>query len=228
MTWPRSLSPRWSCLARALPSTTGLTASRCEGLGASETMDDGAVELAVGRGAEMVLHVARAAHLLGLRGAALELGEQRGVALVQDMHEGVEPAAMRHADHDVADAELAAALQDLLDAGDHRFAAVQAEALGADEFHAEIALQPLRLDDPLQDHAAALDGELGAVLDVLDALLDPRLLVGIGDVHVFDADLAAVGLAQAVHDLPQGRRLRPGPASRRSGSGRSQSASPKP
>ena len=33
---------------------------------------------------------------------------------------------------------------------------------------------------------------------MLDALLDPRLLVGIGDVHVFHADLAAVGLAQAV------------------------------
>ena len=228
MTWLRSVSPRWSCLARALPSTTGLTASRCEGLGASETMDGGAVELAVGRGAEMVLHVARAAHLLGLRGAALELGEQRRVALVQDVHERVEAAAMGHADHDVADAELAAALQDLLDAGDQRFAAVEAEALGADELHAEIALQPLRLDDALQDHAAALEGELGAVLDVLDALLDPRLLVGIGDVHVLDADLAAVGLAQPVHDLAQGRGVAQARAMPKIRIGRSQSVSPKP
>ena len=51
------------------------------------------------------------------------------------------------------------------------------------------------------------EGEVGAVLDVLDALLDPRLLVGIRDVHVFDADLAAVGLAQPVHDLAQGRGI---------------------
>ena len=43
------------------------------------------------------------------------------------------------------------------------------------------------------------------VLDVLDALLDPRLLVGIGDVHELDADLAAIGLAQALHDLAQRR-----------------------
>ena len=190
-------------LGARLAQHHGIDGFEMRGIGRQRDMDGGAVELAVGRGAEMVFHVARAAHFLGLRGAALELGEQRGVALVQDMHEGVQPAAMRHADHHVADAELGAALQDLLDAGDHRFAAVQAEALGADEFHAEITLQPLRRDDALEDRAAALDGELGAVLDMLDALLDPRLLVGIGDVHVLHADLAAVGLAQAVHDLPQ-------------------------
>ncbi len=63
---------------------------------------------------------------------------------------------------------------------------------------------PLRLDHALHDHAPAVEGEVGAVLDVLDALLDPRLLGGIGDVHVFDTDLAAVGLAQPVHDLAQG------------------------
>ena len=74
-------------------------------------------------------------------------------------------------------------------------------------FSAEILLQPLRLDHALHDHAAAFEGEVGAVLDVLDALLDPRLLVGIGDVHVLDADLAAVGLAQPVHDLAQGRGI---------------------
>ena len=112
---------------------------------------------------------------------------------------------MGHADHDFLDAELAAALEDLLEARDQRFAAVEAEALGADELQAEILLQPLRLDHALHDHAAAFEREVGAVLDVLDALLDPRLLVGIGDVHVLDADLAAVGPAQAVPDLAQGR-----------------------
>ena len=177
------------------------------GVGRQRQVDDVAVELAVGRGAEVVLHVARAVHVLGLRGAALELGEQRGVGLVHDVHEHVEPAAMRHADHDLLDAELAAALQDLLDAGDQRLAAVEAEALGADELHAEIVLEPLGLDDPLQDRLAAFDRELGVVLDVLDALLDPGLLVGILDVHELDADRAAIGLAQAVPDLAQGRGL---------------------
>src|SRR4030095_13113337 len=155
----------------------------------------------------MIVRSARATPFRGLRGATLELGEQRRVALVQDVHERVEAAAMGHADHDVADAELAAALQDLLDAGDQRFAAVQAEAFRADELDAEIAFQALGLDDAPEDGAATLDGEFGVVLDVLDALLDPRLLVRIGDVHVFDADLAAVGLSQAVPDLAQGGRF---------------------
>jgi hypothetical protein len=175
------------------------------GIGRQREMDDVAVEIAIGRGAEMVLHVARTAHLLGQRRAALELREQRGVALVHDVHEGVEAAAMRHADHHFLHAQLAAALEDLLDRGDQRFAAIEAEALGADELHMQVALEALRLDDALQDGPAALDGELGVVLDVLDPLLDPRPLVGVGDVQVFDTDPAAIGLAQAVHDLAQGR-----------------------
>ena len=123
------------------------------------------------------------------------------------MHERVEAAAVRHAEHDFLDAELPAALEDLLDSGDQRFAAIEAEALGADELDAEIVLEALRLDDPLQDHLATLERELGVVLDMLDTLLDPRLLVGIGDMHELDADLAAVGLAQAVHDLAKRRLL---------------------
>src|SRR5262249_47537042 len=131
----------------------------------------------------------------------------RGVALVQHVDQRVEPAAMRHADHHVANAELAAALEDLLDRRDQRFAAVETEALGADELDAEIALQSFGLDHALEDGVAALDGEFGMVLDVLDALLDPDPLVGIGDMHVLHADLATVGLAQAVHDLAQGCRF---------------------
>ena len=41
----------------------------------------------------------------------------------------------------------------------------------------------------------------------LDALLDPRLLRRRGDVHELDADVAAVGAAQDLHDLADGRHL---------------------
>ena len=57
---------------------------------------------------------------------------------------------MRHADHDLLDAELAAALDDLLEAGDQRFAAVEPEALGADELDVEELLEALGLDDALR------------------------------------------------------------------------------
>ena len=102
-----------------------------------------------------------------------------------------------------------AALQDLLERRDHRLAAVQAEALGAGELDVQEALELLGLDQPLQDGALALGGELGLVADALDALLDPGLLVRMLDVHELDADRAAVGLAQHLHDLAQGRRLQP-------------------
>ena len=41
----------------------------------------------------------------------------------------------------------------------------------------------------------------------LDALLDPELLVGILDVHVFHTDGAGIGFANAPNDLAQGCRL---------------------
>ena len=68
----RSRSPRAICCARTLPSTTGSTASRWLGLGTRRQMDLDAVELAVGRGAEMIFDVARAADILGIGGAAGE------------------------------------------------------------------------------------------------------------------------------------------------------------
>ena len=54
-----------------------------------------AVELAVRRGAEMILHVAGALDLVRRRGAALEFVEDRAVRLAHDLRQHIEPAAMR-------------------------------------------------------------------------------------------------------------------------------------
>jgi hypothetical protein len=59
-----------------------------------------AVELAVGRGAEVILHVARAFDVVGREGAALELVEHGAVRLGHHLGQHVEAAAMRHAEHD--------------------------------------------------------------------------------------------------------------------------------
>ena len=134
---------------------------------------------------------------------------------------------MGHADHDFLDAELAAALQDLLEAGISDSPPSRPKRLVPTNLTSRKRSRPSASMTRSQDRAAAFDGELGVVLDVLDALLDPRLLVGIGDVHVLDADLAAVGLAQAVHDLAQGRAS-PRPSEPKIRIGRSQSASVKP
>ena len=55
----------------------------------------------------------------------------------------------------------------------------------------------------LEDVALVVGVEL--VAHALDLLLDPVLLVGLLDVHVLDADRAAVGVAQHVEDVAESR-----------------------
>ena len=100
-------------------------------IGGQRQMHAVAVEFAVRRSAEVVLDVARAFDLVGRGRTALELVEDDAVRLAHHLAQHVEPAAMRHAEADLAQAELAAALDDLLERRDHRLGAVEAEALGS-------------------------------------------------------------------------------------------------
>ena len=112
---------------------------------------------------------------------------------------------MGHAETDFLQAELAAALDDLLERRNHRLAAVEAEALGAGVLDVEEVLEAFRLDQLRQDGALALPGELDLLVGPLDALLDPGLLGRIGDVHELEADRAAIGAAQDRQHLAHGR-----------------------
>ncbi len=159
------------------------------------------IELAVGGGAEVVLHVARALDLVGMGRAALELVEDRPVGLGHDIGQHVQAPAMRHADDDLVQAELAAAFDDLLERRHHGFATVEPEALGAGIFHVEEALEAFGLDELFQDRRLALQRE--ADLPAFDTILDPGALLGVGDMHVLDADMAAIGALQDVEHLAQ-------------------------
>ena len=153
----------------------------------------------------MVFDVAGALHVLRVGGHALEFREDRLIGLAHHVGEHVEPAAVRHADDDFLDAELAAALDDLFQRGNGRFAAVEAEALGARMFLVEELFENLGLDQAAQDRLLALGGEFGAVFDRLDPRLDPGFLVRILDVHEFHADGAGIGRLAAGDDLAQRR-----------------------
>src|SRR6266511_4487565 len=123
------------------------------------------------------------------------------------LRQHIEPAAMRHDDADVLDAERAAALDDLLERRDHRFGAVEAEALGAGELEIAELLEALRLDQLVEDGALAFAGEGDLLVGPLDALLHPALLRRIGDVHELDAERLAIGAAQDDEDLAHGAAL---------------------
>ena len=57
---------------------------------------------------------------------------------------------MRHAEHDLFDAEIAAALDDLLERRDQRLAAVEAEAFGAGELGVAELLEAFGFDQLLR------------------------------------------------------------------------------
>ena len=83
---------------------------------------------------------------------------------------------MRHAEHDLFHAEVAAALDDLLQRRDQQFAAVEAEALGAGELHVAEFLEAVGLHELVEDGALALARERDFLVGPLDAFLDPGLL----------------------------------------------------
>ena len=162
------------------------------------------VELAVRRGAEMVFDVARTLDVLGLVGAALELVEDRPVRLGHHLGQDVQPAAMGHAEDDLLQTQLAAALDDLLQRRDQRLGAVEAEALGALVLDVEKLLEALGLDQLVEDRPLALVGEGDALVGALDAGLQPGLLVRVGNVGELDADGRAIGPLENVDHLADG------------------------
>src|SRR3954454_7038294 len=118
-----------------------------------------AVELAVAGSAEVIFHIARTLHIAGQHAAALKLVEYLPVRLAHDVGEHIQATAMGHAHHNLFHAQLTAALDDLLQRRNHRFATVEPEALGAEEPHGAEFLEAFRLDQLVEDGALALRRE---------------------------------------------------------------------
>src|SRR3954468_24448976 len=96
-----------------------------------------AVELAVRRGPEVVLHVARSADVRRVGRAAGEFMEDCLGGFGHDVREDVQPPAMSHADVDLANAHHSAVLDHRFERGDGTLATVKTEALCADIFPGE-------------------------------------------------------------------------------------------
>ena len=160
-----------------------------------------AVELTVGGGTEVVFHIAGTFHLVGRRGAAFEFVKDGAMRLAHDLRQHVEPPTVRHTDHDLLQAEGAAALDDLFERRDHRFGTLQSEALGAGELEIAEFLESFRFDQLVEDRALAFAGEGDLLVGPLDALLHPALLRRIRDVHELDAERLAIGAPQDREDF---------------------------
>src|SRR5579883_108817 len=178
-------------------------------VGGERQMHPVAVELAVGRGAEMVFDVARTLDFVRRSRAALEFVEDDAMRLAHDLAEHIEPAAMSHADGDVLDAERAAALDDLLQSRNHRLGAFEPEALGAGIFDLEELLETFGFDKLVEDRSLALVGERDLLIWSFDALLDPGFLRRIRDMHELEADRAAIGAPEDGQHFRNGGEFEP-------------------
>ncbi len=101
------------------------------------------------------------------------------------------------------------ALDQLVHRRDEALAAFEREALLADVLGVQVALESFGRRQALEDVALLLGGERGRRTDRFEALLDPALLRGIGDVHELDAEVAAVGVAQRLDQVAQRHVLLP-------------------
>src|SRR2546423_1156156 len=84
----------------------------------------------------------------------------------------------------------------------HRgFAAVQPEALGAEETYGAKFLEALGLNQLVEDRALAFWRKANLLVRTFDAPLQPILLLGIVDVHELVADASAVGALENADHL---------------------------
>ncbi len=163
-------------------------------------------------GAQVVLDVTgEVTGVVGLL-VADELVEDGGEVLLGGVGQHVQPAAVRHAEHDLFHPGVGGGVEHHVEQRDEALGALQAEALGAEEFGVEEPLEALRLDQ-LGEYPSLLVGADGRCRS-LGVLLDPQFLVGLLDVHVLDARRSAVGVAQHAEDLAE---RHPGAAGQPSG-----------
>ena len=161
------------------------------------------IGLEIGAVPHVVLHVAVevVSMVVGLAG---ELLEDVGVGLVEDVREGVQAAAVRHADDELLGPELGTALHDGVQRGQQALPALHAEALLAHELLLEELLEDGRLVELLEDLLLLRLGQYRTIRE-LDVVLEPLPALRLADVHVFDADRVAIRLLKVGDDVAQGR-----------------------
>ena len=115
---------------------------------------------------------------------------------------------MGHAQYDFFDAEVCGALKEKVQARDQRFGALDREALLADKLGVEEVLEGHGLVELVQ-HVLFLVGVQRRVVVVgVHVVLNPLHHLRVADVHVLDANRAAVNGLEVLDDFAQRCRSR--------------------
>ncbi len=196
-----------------MPSTTGPTASRCEGLEARNTSSswpDRERNLPL-----KPLWYLTSPGTLDAGGVqvAFELPEQLLVALAHDVYEHIEAATMGHAHYRVLVAVIGRGTEQGVEKRYRRLGSFQAEPLLPDVLGLQKALEGFGGVELGQDMTVLFGLEVGR--HALDVLLDPPLLRRVHNVHVLDADRPAICVPQEREDIPEPHLPHPGQALRK-------------
>ena len=143
----------------------------------------------------MILHIAVAVHRLRQK-ILLELSENLIDGLAQNVGQDVEPAAMRHADNDFADQVVGRPLDDGFQDGNKRLGAFQGKALLTGEARLQKMLEKLGVMKALENLEFLGVVEAGPIATRLHAFLEPTADACVLNVHVLNADGAAVSVTQ--------------------------------
>ena len=163
----------------------------------------------VRREAKVVLHVAIAAERIG-KVVVLEFVEDFLERLAEDIGEYVQAAAMGHADDQFLGAEPRRLLHQRIEHGNQRFAAFERESLLSHELRVQEFLEEFGLMQRTQDAVLLAIGEGGAIADRFHAVGEPAAGIERIDVHVLDAERAAISFAQGRHQVARGELVRRG------------------
>ncbi|CAI8358294.1 MAG: Uncharacterised protein [Cellulomonadaceae bacterium TMED98] len=111
---------------------------------------------------------------------------------------------MSHSDRHFIETCFSCFLQDFVDQRDGGFGAFETEALLAHVFCLQERFERFGLVQLREHSELVVVG--GLFVGALEVALEPATLFGVLDVHVFDADCPAVGIAQHAENFPQKHR----------------------
>ena len=156
----------------------------------------------VGAEAHVVFHVA--AGEFGVH-FAFEFVENGLRGFAHGVYQHVQAAAVRHADYDFLHAFFGGGADQVVQRGHGAFAAFEREALLTHIAGVQIALHGFGGGDFFEDAAFGFGVKLRAGAVGFQTFLQPFALGGVGNVHVFQRQGAAVDLFQMADDFGQGQ-----------------------
>ena len=136
-------------------------------------------------------------------GTAFKFGKQIARFLAQNVDQDIQTTSVCHTDDDFFDAVFTCVLNQVIQTGNHALAAFYAEAFLTDIFGMQITLQSLGSGHFFQDAAFLFGTVTRGRQHILEIIAQPAAFFGIGNVDVFQCEVAAVGLLEVADDLGQ-------------------------